>query len=195
MIVGNFGLGGGDHADEGGFAHVGEADQPHIRDDLEFQFQMQILPRQAGLGELGDLAGGRGKMAVAPAAAAALGHHHRLVAGEVRHHKAGLSLLQNSAAGHTDDQVFRIRTTLALGAAVLAVLGGVFALVAEIHQSGQVIIGHKDDVAAAAAVAAVRAAGRHEFFAVEGHGAIAALACMQTDGGYVNKVAGHGFLL
>ena len=156
---------------------------------------MQVLPRQAGLGELGDLTGGRGKMAVAPAAAAAFGHHHRFIAGEIRHHKAGLGLLQNGAAGHADDQILRIRAALALGASVLAVLGGVFALVAEIHQSGQVIIGHKDDVAAAAAVAAVRAAGRHEFFAVEGHGAIAALACMQPDGGYVNKVAGHGFLL
>ena len=195
MVVGDFGLGGGDHADEGGFTHVGEPDQPHIRDDLELQFQVQVLPRQAGLGELGDLAGGGGKMAVAPAAASAFGNHHRLIAREIRHHKAGLGLLQNGAAGHTDDQVLRVCAALALGAAVLAVLGGIFALVAEVHQSGQVIVGHKDDVAAASPVAAVRAAGRHEFFAVEGHGAIAALACMQPDGGYVNKVAGHGFLL
>ena len=40
------------------------------------------------------------------------------------------------------------------------------------------------------AVAAVRAASRHEFFAVEGHRAVAALAGMQPDGRGINKITG-----
>ena len=51
----------------------------------------------------------------------------------------------------------------------IAVGRGVLALVAEVHQGGQVVVGHKDDVAAAPAVTAVGAARRHEFFAVERH--------------------------
>ena len=75
VIVGDLGLGRRDDADKGGLAHVGEADQAHVGDDLQFQLDVQVLPRQAGLGKLGNLTGGGGKVGVAPAAAAALGHH------------------------------------------------------------------------------------------------------------------------
>ena len=129
-------------------------------------------------------------MAVAPAAAAASGHNHRLRAGQVCHDEVGLGLLQHGAARHADDKVITVRTAHPLGTAVLAVGGGVFALVAEVHQGGQVIVRHKDDVAAAAAVTAVRAARRHKFFAVEGHHTVAALAGVQPDRGGINKITG-----
>ncbi len=192
VVVGDLGLGGADHADEGGLAHVGEADETHVRNDLEFQAQMQVLAGQAGLGKTGNLAGGGGEPGIAPAAAAALGHHHRLGAGEVGHNQAAVSLFQHGAAGHTDDQVFGVAALLPGTAAVFAVGGVVLALVAEVHQGGQVVVRHKDDVAAAAAVAAVRAAGCHEFFTVEADGTVAALACVQPDGSGIDKIAGHG---
>ena len=190
MIVGDLGTGGRDDADEGGLAHIGEADQAHIRDDLQLQLQVHILAGQAGLGKLGDLAGGGGKMAIAPAAAAATGDHHRLGTGKVSHDQAGLGFFQHSAAGHADDQVIGVGAALALGAAVFTVGCGVLTLVAEVHQGGEVVVGDKNDVTAATAVAAVRAASRHEFFAVEGHRAVAALAGMQPDGRGINKITG-----
>ena len=62
----------------------------------------------------------------------------------------------------------------ALALSVFAVRRGIFALITEIHQRGQVIVDAQDDRAAVAAVAAVRAACGHVFFPVEGHRAVAA---------------------
>ena len=190
VVVGNLGPRRGNNADKRGLAHVGEANQANIRNDLQLQLEVHILAGQAGLGKLGNLAGRGGKMAVAPATAATLSHNHRLGAGQVGHNQIGLGLLQHRAAGHADDKVIAVRTTHALGTAIFAVGCSVFALVAKVHQSGQVIVRHKDNIAAAAAVAAVRAARRHEFFAVERHRAVAALAGVQPDRGGINKVTG-----
>ena len=195
VVVGDFGLSGADHTDQRRFAHVGEADQPHVRNDLQFHFQLKFLAGQAGLGELGDLAGGGGKVAVAPAAATALGDDDRLAAGEVRHHKTGVGFFQHRAARYADDKVVAVGAGLALGAPVFAVLGGVLALVAEVHQGGEVVVRHKDDIAAAAAVTAVGTARRDKFFAVEGHHTVAALAGAHRDGGGINKIAGSHSLL
>ena len=52
---------------------------------------------------------------------------------------------------------------------------------------GQVGVRLEHDVAAAAAIAAVRAASRDELFAVEADRAIAALAGVQPDGCDINK--------
>ena len=129
-------------------------------------------------------------MGVAPAAAAALGHHHRVGAGQIGNDQAGLRLLEHGAPGHPDHKVVGVCAALPLGTAVLPVRRRVLALVAEVHQGGKVVVGHKDDVAAAAAVAAVGTARRHEFLPVEGHGAVAALAGVQPDGCGINKIAG-----
>ena len=190
VVVRDLGARGRNNADERRFADVRETDQADVRDDLQFQLEVHILAGQAGLGELGDLAGRGGKVAVAPAAAATLGHDHRFGAGQVRHDKVGLGLLQHSTAGHADDQVVAVGTAHALSAAILAVGRGVLALVAEVHQGRQVVVRHKDDITAAAAVAAVRTARRHEFFAVERHRTVAALAGVQPDRGGINKITG-----
>ena len=50
-----------------------------------------------------------------------------------------------------------------------------FALITEVHQSGEVVVHDEDDVAAPAAVAAVRAASGHELLTMEAHCAVAAL--------------------
>ena len=189
MVVGDLGARRRQHADERRLAHVGEADEPDVGNDLKLQLDVQVLARQAGFGELGDLARRRGKMGVAPAAAAAAGDDDRLGPRKVGDDQAALGFFKDGAARHADDEVVGVGAALALGAAVLAVGGGVFALVAEIHQRRKVVIGHKKDVAAAAAVAAVRPAGRDVFFAVEGHGAVAAFAGVQPDRRGINKIA------
>ena len=55
-------------------------------------------------------------------------------------------------------------------------LGFVFGIEAEVHQRVVALAGFHDDIAAAAAVAAGRAAARHELLAPEGHAAVAAVA-------------------
>ena len=104
---------------------------------------------------------------------------HRVGAGQIGNDQAGLRLLEHGAPGHPDHKIVGVCAALPLGTAVLPVRRRVLALVAEVHQGGKVVVGHKDDVAAAAAVAAVGTARRHEFFPVEGHGAVAALAGVQ----------------
>ena len=156
---------------------------------------MHILTGQTGLGKARDLTGGGGKAGITPTAAAAFGHNNRGIAGKIRHDQAGLGFFQHGAAGHADDQVIGVLAFLAGAAAIFAIGGGILALIAEIHQGGQVRVRLEHDVAAAAAIAAVRAASRDELFAVEADRAIAALAGVQPDGCDINKITGTGHVL
>ena len=61
-----------------------------------------------------------------------------------------------------------------LAGTVAAVLRHVFALVAEVHQGGHLVIHLQDHIAPPAAVAPVGTAGRHVFLSVKGHRAVAA---------------------
>ena len=195
VIVCNFGACRADGADQGGLAHIGEADQANVRDHFQFQSQVHILTGQAGLGKARDLTGGGGKAGITPTAAAAFGHNNRGIAGKIRHDQAGLGFFQHGAAGHADDQVVSVLAFLAGTAAIFAIGGGILALITEIHQGGQVWVRLEHDVAAAAAIAAVRAASRDELFAVEADRAIAALAGVQPDGCDINKITGTGHVL
>ena len=56
------------------------------------------------------------------------------------------------------------------------------------NKGGEVVVHDEDDVAAPAAVAAVRAASGHELLTMEAHCAVAALAGMEPDGGDVDKI-------
>ena len=91
MIVCDLGLGRADGGDEGGFAHVGETNESHIRDQLQLQRDLDVLTGHTGLGKLGDLAGRRGKMCIAVAAAAALCHGDGGVVGQVGNDKAAMT--------------------------------------------------------------------------------------------------------
>ena len=91
------------------------------------------------------------------------------------HDGAAVRVAQQRAAGDAQDDALAVLAGAALALAVLAVPGGELALIAEVHQRGHVAVDREDDVPAAAAVAAVRAAGRHVFLAVEGHGPVPAL--------------------
>ena len=115
-----------------------------------------------------------------------------LVGRDVGNDKAAFGLFHQRAARHADDKVLRVFSVAARAAAVFAARRRILALIAEIHQGGKVWVGHKHNVAAAPAVAAVRPAGRHIFFPVERNGAVAALARLQE---YFCGVDKHSFLL
>ena len=156
------------HRDQGGFAHIGESHQPHIRQQLQLQPQLKRLAGHPRFGKPRRLPGGGGKMRVAPAAASAVRRHKRLVRRNIRHQPAFFA-------------------KAAFGAAILPVLGGKFALVAKIRQRGAAVVRDKHHIAAHAAVAAIRAAGCDIFFAVKRHRAVAAVAGAHLYFSYIYK--------
>ena len=187
MIVGNLRLCGAHNRNQGGFSHIREAAQPHIGQQLQFQLHLKALAGVAGPRKAGDLSGGRGKVLVAPAALAAAGHHHRLIPGKIRHHATGFRLPHHGSFRHLDDKALAGFAAAAGAAAVLAVFGGVFFLVAESDQAAHIGIRLEDHVSPSSAVAAVRAARRHKFFPVEGNGAVAAVPRLDGNFRFIYK--------
>ena len=187
MVIGDFGPGLGDHRQQGALAHIGEADQTHIGDELQLQSDHPLFTGQAGLGKAGSLTGGGGKMAVAPATPAAFGRHKRLVPGHILKQRSGFRVPDQSAAGHFDEDVFAILAAAALAGAVGAVLGHIFPLHAEVQQGGEVVIRLKDNAAALAAIASIRPAGGDVFFPVKGDSAIAPFSRLDKDPCNINK--------
>ena len=191
VVVGDLGVGPADHAEEGGLAHVGEADEAHVRQQLQLQHHVVALAGQAALGEAGGLTGGGGEVGVAPAALAPPAEDIGLVAGHVLDNLVGLGVPDQGAPGDADGEGLAVLAALALAGAVHPLFRRIFALVAEVHQGGQVVVHLEDDVAAAAAVAAVGTAGSDIFFPVEGDAAVAAVPGPDRDPGLVNKCCRH----
>ena len=71
MIVGDLRAGVAHHGQQGGFTHVGESHQAHIRDHLQLQFHPQLLAGLTRLGIFRRLHGRSGIMHIAQAALAA----------------------------------------------------------------------------------------------------------------------------
>ena len=181
MVVGDLGLGPADHAEQGGLAHVGKAHQPHVGQQLQLQHNLPALTGQAGLGEAGDLAGGGGKVLVAPSAPAAPAQDKGGLVRHIPDDLAGGGIPDDGAPGHLEEQVLPVPAGAAVAAPGGAVARHVFPLIAEVHQGGHVIVHGDHHVAPAAAVAAVRAAGGHIFFPVEGDHAVSAAAGADGD--------------
>ena len=187
MIICNFRVRVGRDGQERRFTDVREADKTHVGQQLELQNDVVLLAGEACLGKTRHLTGRRCEVLVAPAAPASLAEDE---IGGIRHILDDLvrgQIAHDGASGHLDDQVFAIFAAAALALPVLAVRRGIFALVAEVHQRGQVIIDAQDDGAAVAAVAAVRAACGHVFFPVEGHCAVAARTGLDRNAYFINK--------
>ncbi|MCY1230224.1 hypothetical protein D3C72_1632280 [compost metagenome] len=77
---------------------------------------------------------------------------------------------------------------------MLAALGFVPARVAEIDQGVEVRVGHREHVAATAAVAAVGAAELFVLLMTERHAAVAAIARGDVDEGFVDELHGMSSL-
>ena len=192
VVVGDLGLGLGYHGEQRGLAHVGEAHQPHVRQQLQFQDDIMGLAGESRLGKAGHLPGGSGEVAVAPAAPTAFAEDIGLAARHVLHDLAGLCVPHQRAPWNLDDQICAVLAGLPGPLAVGAVASHVLALVAEVHQGGHIVIHLQNDGAAPAAVAAVRPAGSHIFFPVKGHGTVAAVPCPDRDSGLIDERSCHG---
>ena len=187
VVVRYLGMGVGHHAQKRALAHVGEAHQAHVGQQLELQQHGVRLAGQAGLGEAGRLARGGGEALVAPAAAAAAAGDKVLAGAHVVHDGAGVRVADDGADGDAQDNALTVPARAALAAAGGAVPGRELALVAEVHERVHVGVNAEDNVAAAAAITAVRPAGRDVFLAVEADCPVAALAGADIYGYLVNK--------
>ena len=83
--------------------------------------------------------------------------------------------------GHAYDYILAVRAMLESGHAVAAVAAGKSSLVSKCEQRVDVLVAERDDIAASAAVAAVRSAARHELFAPSADAAISAIAAAYVD--------------
>ena len=187
VVVGDLGMRLADDGQKRGFAYVRETDQTDVCQQLELQRDVVALAGKARLRKAWDLARGRGEMDVAPAAAAAFCGDPILAGGHIVHDRAAFGVSDDRAARHLDDERIAVAAVAALALSRHAVGRDVFALVAKIHQRGHVVVHGKDHAAAAAAVAAVRAARRDVFLAVESHGAVAAVSRADRDPRFINK--------
>ena len=187
MIVCDFRVRVGCDGQERRFADVREADKANVGQQLEFEDHVVFLAGKAGLGKARHLAGGRGEVLVAPAAAAAPAEDEIVGIGHILDDLVRLQIAHDGTSRNLNHKILAVFAAAALALPVFAVRCGIFALVAEVHQRGQVVVHTQDDGAAVAAVAAVRAARGHVFFPVKGHCAVAARAGLDRNAYFINK--------
>ena len=187
-VVGDLGLGGGEARDEGGLADVGIADETGVGEELEFEAVVALFSGAAELVLAGGLVGAGGEVLVAAASAAAFGDDDGLVGvGEVVDELAGVVVVEEGADGDLEGGVFAGLAGAVGAEAVAAALGFVLRVEAEVDEGVVAERGRHEDVAAVAAVAAGGAALGNEFFAAEGHAAVAAVAGLDADSCFVNE--------
>ena len=185
MVGGDLRARRADAGKNGGFAYAGHTDQSHVGQHLQLQYQFSLLALGAVFGEHGHLTSGGGKVLVAPAAAAAAAADKGLVIGHILDDLARFCIADQRARRHQDHHVLGGGTVKFLAAAVAAVFGHEFAVVAEKEQRGGAGIDLEDDVTAVAAVTAGGAAPGNVFLAVEGYGTVAAVTGLDVNFGFV----------
>ena len=169
------------------FSDVRESNQTHVRQKLQLQNHFMLFARKTGFCKTRHLPGRRCKVLVAPAASAALAEDKVLRVRHVLDDLVCLAVAHDRAARNLDDQVFSALALASAALSVHAVGRDIFALVAEIHQRGQVVVDSQNNRAAVAAVAAVGSACRNIFFPVESNRAVAARARFHIYFRFINK--------
>ena len=128
-------------------------------------------------------------MNIAKPTAAAQGDHYRLLRiGQVRQHLIGIHIDDGSPHRHQQHHVIGGFAGHLTPLAGLAIAGLENALVAVIHQGVQIGIRLHHHTAASPAVAAIRPAEFHVFFAAETQAAITALTGVNFNGGFIDKL-------
>ena len=187
-VVGDFGPGGGEARDEGGFADVRIANESGIGEEAELEAIVALFAGAAKLVLSGSLMGAGGEVLVAAASAAALGDDDGFVgAGEVVDEFAGVVVEEEGADGDFESRVLASLAGAVGAEAVSATLGFVLGVETEVDERVVAEGGGHEDVASMASVAAGGAAFGHELFAAEGHTAVAAVPCFNADFCFVNE--------
>jgi hypothetical protein len=176
-----------DSAQERRLARVREADERGVRKQLEAQLEVALLAGEAGLGETRRLAGrGRKTFVPAPSEAAAGEHDSSAAAGQIGDEPAlGVEHLRSRGRAQHDVVTCRAVTS---GASARAALASLEALLRpEAREVAQVGVRDEHDVAAGAAVAAVRAALGHVLLPPEAERAVAPATRLHVDAGAIRE--------
>lgn len=140
-----------------------ETQQANVGQQLQFQLEQTLLALLTGGGLAWRTVDRALEMHVAQAALAALGDQQAVaVPGQVADHFVGLHIDHHGTDRHHDDAVF---AALAVGLAAHAVLAALRlegALMAEIDQRVDVLVGHDPDATARTAIAAIGPTQRNE---------------------------------
>ena len=150
-----------------------------------------LLALKARFGKTGRLTRRRCEVGVAPTALSAAAENERLGIGHILDDLVALRVAHNGAARHADGEILALLAELAPALTIHAGLSDVFALVAEVHQRGHIVVDDEDDIAAVAAVAAVGTARGDILFAVERHRAVTALTRAAEDACLIDKRCCH----
>ena len=106
-IMAYFGLGSGNTADEGGFAGIGKTDKPHIRNQLQIEFNFECLTRFARLGKTGGAVGGCFKPGITETASTTIGNNDLFAGGcKILDEVTGLNVADQGSGGNFDNQIF-----------------------------------------------------------------------------------------
>ena len=158
-IVGNFGLGSADDAQQGGFARIGKAHQTDVGQQFQLQDDSLFNAFLARLGKTRCLACRRLEMLVAQAAAAATQQAHDLtILGHVTQELPRLGIIHRCATRHLDGAVLTVLTRHLVFTTRLTVGSEHMALKLQMDEGPQVAVSLQVDVTATTAVAAVRTA-------------------------------------
>jgi hypothetical protein len=174
--------------DESGFTRVGHAQQPHIRQHLEFHLEVFFLARFTRRTLARRTVGARLEMHVTQTAIAALGNQRLLaVLGQVGNGFAGIQVSYHRADRHAQHDVF---TALAIAFAALpisATLGAMDSGIAIVNQGIDVAISDGIHAAATPAIATARAALGDGFLTPKGSHAVAAVTGKDLNGCFVDE--------
>ena len=128
-------------------------------------------------------------MDVALSATSALGDQQALaVLGEVADLLVGIDVGNHGAYRHADGDVLAALAGHLPTHAVFAAHGAEHALMAEIDKGVEAFIGKQPDAAAVGTVTAVGTAKGDEFLAAEADAAVAAVAGLDSYGGFVDEL-------
>ena len=128
-------------------------------------------------------------MLVPPSAAPTFAENKIGVVGHIADDLVCLGVADDRPARNLDDQIFPPLAAAARALPVLPVRRGIFALIAEVHQGGKIVVDAKDDIAALSAVAAVGSARGNVFLPMEGHSAVSAVSGLNVNSYFIYKHA------
>ncbi len=190
-IIGNLRFGRADRGEEGRLPGIGKPDHADIGDELEPEPDMHLLARLAGISAPRRAIGGGFEAGIAKSAIAPAQQHDALPRrNEVGKHRLAVLIEDFRAGWQRQHDIGALGARAVLAHAMSALLRLEVLLIAVVEQRVEVGHAFEDDVAASAAIAAVRAAELDKLLAPEADAPVPSVAGAHIDFGLVQKLHG-----
>ena len=167
-VMGYFGFGSGNTADEGGFSGIGQTDKAHIRNQLQIEFNFECLTRFTRLGKTGGAVGGCFKPGITETASTTIGNNDFFARSrKILDELAGLNIADQGSCGNFNNQIFAGFAGFVFSQTASSILGFQEFLISEIIEGTLARRCHHNDVTAPASISAIRTAARYVPFPSE----------------------------